>query len=78
MLVEGMIIKDETYLFMSVVTRAFLSGRDEGDRLFKCHPHVEWASGWGWMFLWGLKANCVDAQRGTSKVLEKNRAERQE
>lgn len=26
------------------------------------------------MLLGGLKANCVDAQRGTSKVLEKNRA----
>lgn len=38
---EGMIIIDETYLFMSGVTRAFLSGRDEGDQLFKSRPHVE-------------------------------------
>ncbi len=41
MLVEGMIIIDETYLFMCGVTRAFLSGQDEGDQLFKSRPHVE-------------------------------------
>ncbi len=35
MLVEGMIIIDETYLFMCGVTRAFLSGQDEGDQLLR-------------------------------------------
>lgn len=44
---EGMIIIDGTYLFMSGVTRAFLSGQDEGNLLFKSRPHVEWVSGWG-------------------------------